>query len=343
MTSTVRHAVPPICSAGAGLRRGDRVAAVLSRQIETWIVALAAWRSGLVYVPLFCGFGTDALAYRLTSSGAKLIVVGHHWRAVVEAAMGGANLTADVVTVAPRGSHDDTASGDRSFWKEVDRSTRDGIEVDTSATDLATLLFTSGTTGEPKSCMITHSGLLAVLPFAKHSLGVDERSLLFTAADPGWAYGLYTTGAAPMAMGVPRIMYSGDFSASKWWGVIAAERVSALAAAPSAYPNCSPHSAQKVRLTISFLPQRQENRSMPLPLHDGAAVEDRRSVMVMGSVRLAWFSPILRTVTMRSRVPSMCGPRIRRRCRYRPGDGDRSGCRRPHRHSPAPISVELRI
>src|SRR5690625_693564 len=41
----------------AGLHPGDRVAVMLSRQIESLIVALATWGSGLVYVPLYCGLG----------------------------------------------------------------------------------------------------------------------------------------------------------------------------------------------------------------------------------------------------------------------------------------------
>ena len=70
----------------AGLKTGDRIAAVLSRQVESWICALAAWRSGLVYVPLFCGFGADALAYRLETSRAKMVVVDHEWRPSVHEA-----------------------------------------------------------------------------------------------------------------------------------------------------------------------------------------------------------------------------------------------------------------
>src|SRR4051812_3768995 len=59
----------------AGLRPGDRIAALLSRQIETWITALAAWRSGLVYVPLFVGFGTEALLQRLGPAAPSAVVV----------------------------------------------------------------------------------------------------------------------------------------------------------------------------------------------------------------------------------------------------------------------------
>ena len=57
-----------------GLKRGDRVAAFLSQSLELPIVHLAAFRSGLVSVPLFTLFGEDALEFRLANSGAKAVV-----------------------------------------------------------------------------------------------------------------------------------------------------------------------------------------------------------------------------------------------------------------------------
>src|SRR3979411_3192870 len=57
-----------------GLARGDRVAVFLSQSLELPIVHLAAFRSGLVSVPLFTLFGEDALEFRLGNSGAKAIV-----------------------------------------------------------------------------------------------------------------------------------------------------------------------------------------------------------------------------------------------------------------------------
>lgn len=224
--------------AGAGLRPGDRVAGLLSRQVESWIVALAAWRSGLVYVPLFCGFGTDALAFRLRASGARLVVVDHRWRPGLDGVLDGdidGDIAGDIAVVTVAGQRGrGIVRGDRSFWAELDRADA-GPAVETAATDLATLLFTSGTTSEPKACAMPHSALLAVLPFARHALGVGPRDLLFTSADPGWAYGLYSTGAAPMALGVPRVLYSGDFDAAAWWRLLREERVTCVAGAPSAY------------------------------------------------------------------------------------------------------------
>ncbi len=57
-----------------GLLRGDRVAVFLSQSLELPIAHLAAFRSGLVSVPLFALFGEDALEFRLANSGAKAVV-----------------------------------------------------------------------------------------------------------------------------------------------------------------------------------------------------------------------------------------------------------------------------
>src|SRR5919108_5127287 len=220
--------------ADAGLRRGDRVAGLLTSQVECWIVALAAWRSGLVYVPLYSGFGSDALTLRLGESQTALVVADHRWRGGLDAALAAVDRDIDVVTVAgDRGRG--LVRGDRSFWAELDRAAADGPAVATAASDAATLLFTSGTTGRPKSCLMPHSALLSVLPFARYSLGVGPHDLLFTTAGPGWAYGLYSTGAAPMALGVPRVLYSGDFDPAAWWRAMREEGVTSVAGAPSAY------------------------------------------------------------------------------------------------------------
>src|ERR1700709_228696 len=57
-----------------GLVRGDRVAVFLSQSLELPIAHMAAFRAGLVSVPLFTLFGEDALEFRLANSGAKAVV-----------------------------------------------------------------------------------------------------------------------------------------------------------------------------------------------------------------------------------------------------------------------------
>lgn len=220
--------------ADAGLRPGDRIAAVLSRQIEAWICALAAWRAGIVYVPLFCGFGGDALAYRLATSGARAVVADYRWRQAVADAEDRLGRDIDVITVGgPRGTG--IRRGDRSFWAEMERCSPDGPVVETAPDTPATLMFTSGTTSDPKACVIPHSGFIALLPFVRHVFAIDQRDLLFATSDPGWSYGLYTTGCAPMSLGIPRIIYTGDFDPKAWIRVMEDEQVTFAAGAPTAF------------------------------------------------------------------------------------------------------------
>lgn len=218
--------------AQAGMRRGGRVAGLLSRQVESWITALAAWRSGLVYVPLFGGFAADAIALRIKASGATTIVVDRQYRSALEQARTSHDLDITVFVVGE--TSDSVVPEDRSFWAELDAADADGPAPATALNDVATLLFTSGTSGTPKACAMTHAAFLSVMPYAKGVLGLSSDSILFTTSDPAWAYGLYSTGAAVMALGIPRIMYSGPFVPEAWHRVIKEEKATILTTAPAA-------------------------------------------------------------------------------------------------------------
>lgn len=224
----------------SGLRRGDKVAAILTRQVEAWVAALAAWRSGLVYVPLFAGFGEEALAQRLNAAGADAVVVDSRWRDTLQRARDLLDKDVEVFTVAgPRG--DGIIRGDRSFWAEVNHHSPDRPLVETPADETAILMFTSGTTSVPKGCVIPHDGFLAVMPWFEHSLALGPADVLFTTTDPGWSFGLLSTGAVAMARGLTRVMYTGDFDPAAWFRVIESEQVTHIAGVPTAFRRLVAH------------------------------------------------------------------------------------------------------
>lgn len=218
----------------AGIRPGERIASLLGSRVEAYITALAAWRSGLIFQPLFAGFGPSAVAERISSSQPAAVVVDPPLRDRVTAALAIANCDPLIYTVTSTGGVG-RLSGDRDFWQEVQSTQPDHRMVVTAPSDTATLLYTSGTTGAPKGCMMPHSTVLALQPFVRHVLGLEDSDLLFCGASPGWAYGLYALGFGVMALGHTVLIYTGKFKPEAWLQAMSEHRPTVIAAAPSAF------------------------------------------------------------------------------------------------------------
>lgn len=215
--------------ADLGLRAGDSVAGLLARQVESWIVALGAWRSGLIYVPLFGGFSADAIRLRMEIVGARAVVTDHRYLLALQDALESGTLDPAVLVV---GGEEAPPRGGLNFRHMVDAAAADGPIIASRLDDTATILFTSGTSGTPKGCRMTHAAFVSTMPYVRHVLGAGGP--VFSTADPSWAYGLLTTGASVMALGIPRVMYSGPFSPERWYDVVADEQAAVMATAPAA-------------------------------------------------------------------------------------------------------------
>ena len=218
----------------AGLKRGDRVAGLLDQQIESYICALAAWRAGMVYVPLFVGFGTDAVLERIRSAEVSAVVVDHRHRdtfANVQSGLGDQPLVVTVAGPLGVGVH----KGDSSFWNEIAAASPEHELVVTDPSECATLIFTSGTTGRPKGCLHPHSLILPLQSFLRHTAALTSEDMVFAGASPGWSFGLYTAGLGVQSLGISRVVYTGAFDAAAWLRVLESERITYVITAPSAY------------------------------------------------------------------------------------------------------------
>ncbi|MEV5575413.1 amino acid adenylation domain-containing protein [Spirillospora sp. NPDC052269] len=136
--------------AARGVRRGDRVAVAMERSPELVAVLLGVWKAGAAYVPIDPEYPSRRIAHMLAETRPALIV-------------GAAHSLAGLSEV-PRLDLDDLA---RPI--EPDRP-----RTPVSADDLAYVMFTSGSTGEPKGVAVTHAGVAALV--ADAWWGVDESS-----------------------------------------------------------------------------------------------------------------------------------------------------------------------
>jgi len=133
------------------LQVGDRVALVLSNSPAFVTAYFAILRAGLVAVPVNPGYTAPELAHLLGSADVKAVLCDDASTAVVEEAVSGTHR----VLVDPAGFDAMVAGGRTAGVNIQPGQARSGGE------DLAVLLFTSGTSGQPRGAMLTHRALLA--------------------------------------------------------------------------------------------------------------------------------------------------------------------------------------
>lgn len=161
---------------------GDRVAIML-KNCPSWVLFdQAALGLGLVTVPLYVSDRPDNVAHVLQDSGAKLLLIdsAEHWHPIHEVG-GGLSDLLRVVTLKtpPEGDDDDRLRGIDEWMPD---STADGqfIHKVTDADALATIVYTSGTTGKPKGVMLTHRNLMSNAWAALHVFAIHHSDIFLS-------------------------------------------------------------------------------------------------------------------------------------------------------------------
>ncbi|MFM0721460.1 acyl-CoA synthetase [Paraburkholderia strydomiana] len=177
----------------SGAQRGDRIGIFLSQSIETAIAHLAAYKAGMVAVPLFALFGVDAIEHRLGDSGAVALITDHAGVQKVDEIRAALPELRNVFSVDIEQDHADPSAPVRSFWQALKHASPDFTPVDTGADDPAVIIYTSGTTGKPKGALHGHRVLLGHLPGVEMSQQgfPAHATLMWTPADWAWIGGLF--------------------------------------------------------------------------------------------------------------------------------------------------------
>lgn len=164
----------------AGLVKGDRVAAYGKNSDAYLILWLACTRAGLIHVPVNFSLTRRELTYVLQQSGAAAVFFDGVLEAQLEAACDRQSLrvlgslhgdAADLDVLAMAGAGGDDESDDEG--------NDEAPAVDLSDTDVVQILYTSGTTSDPKGAMHTHRSLMAEYTSCLHHLDIEagDRSL----------------------------------------------------------------------------------------------------------------------------------------------------------------------
>jgi acetyl-CoA synthetase len=197
-----------------GLRRGDRLGILAPQSPETAIAHLAAYKAGLIAVPLFALFGEEALEYRLSNCGARGLVTDAVGLAKIAAIRDRLpELRTILLTDGGVGGEANLcfAQGDQplAFWPAVEAASDQFVPERTRADDPALIIYTSGTTGQPKGALHAHRVLLGHLPGVEfpHEFFPQPGDLMWTPADWAWIGGLLDVLLPAWHHGVPVLAY----------------------------------------------------------------------------------------------------------------------------------------
>jgi acetyl-CoA synthetase len=186
--------------AAHGIGAGDRIGILLPQCAETVITHLAAYRLGAIALPLFTLFGPEAIEYRLNDSGARAVVSNTEGIAKLLSLDG--QLRADPILIGTEDRLDTRVLG----WDALlDAGSSEHSRVDTRAEDPALIVYTSGTTGNPKGVLHAHRMLLGHLPGVElpHNFFPQPGDRMWTPADWAWAGGLMDVLLPSLFHGVP--------------------------------------------------------------------------------------------------------------------------------------------
>ncbi len=185
----------------AGVGKGDRVGILLAQGVETAIAHIAVYKLGAIAIPLFSLFGIDALQYRLSNSGARVLVTNQEGMAKLQDIRGSLPRLQAVFNI-DAGQSDHHA---QAFWPTLQHEAADFTPVDTLADDPAVIIYTSGTTGKPKGALHAHRVLLGHLPGVEmsHDFLSGKDRVMWTPADWAWIGGLFDVLMPAWHHGIP--------------------------------------------------------------------------------------------------------------------------------------------
>jgi long-chain acyl-CoA synthetase len=165
--------------AALGLQRGDRVALLAETRAEWTLADCALLAAGCTVVPVYHTNSPEECHYVLDHSGARAIICEDAAQlAKVEAVRAELPALEHVITIEESGDAP-TLAQVRGRAGEVAASELDARQREIGGDDVATIVYTSGTTGPPKGCMLTHANVLSTMEAYEVWVGLRPPATLF--------------------------------------------------------------------------------------------------------------------------------------------------------------------
>ena len=231
-----------------GVGHGDRVIVYMPMVPEAVIAMLACARIGAVHSVVFGGFAANELATRIDDCQPALIVAAScglepgrivEYKPLLDEALAlAAHKVASRIILQRDQSRAELHAGDTD-WQAALLAASPQACVSVAATDPLYILYTSGTTGQPKGVVHDNGGHAVALNWSMANIyGVDTGDVYWAASDVGWVVGHSYIVYGPLLRGCTTVMFEGKPvgtpDAGQFWRILADYKVKAMFTAPTA-------------------------------------------------------------------------------------------------------------
>ena len=232
-----------------GVERGDRVVIYMPMVPEAVVAMLACARLGAVHSVVFGGFAAHELCSRIDDCRPRVLVAGScgvepnrvvEYMPIVERALGMATHRPERVVVLQRPQCEAALTPGRDLtWEQALEGAEPADPVTVEATDPLYILYTSGTTGQPKGIVRDNGGHAVALTWSMGNVfDAHPGEVYWAASDIGWVVGHSYIVYGPLLQGCTTVMYEGKPvgtpDAGAFWRVCADHGVDVMFTAPTA-------------------------------------------------------------------------------------------------------------